>query len=319
MPRVADRSGVLRRLPPLDALRFFEAAARRGSFSAAGRELSVTSAAVAHRVKTLESSLGDRLFERRARGVHLNSRGEAFLKDVQRILTDLRDATERYRNRGDAPYLKIVAVEVVAANWLLPRLPEFKATHPDLVIEVDTDHGEPDPVRREFDVWIAFENETQRALHSETLFDEALIPVCNPVLLEKRAPPRRPGDLRDWPLLYALASESCWAYWFAHVGLPPPDLSRATGLGLHGMVVDAAIGGMGVALGHASMLARELERRTLVSLFDARVAVPARYHVVTAPASRDKPAAQGFRDWLLAQASAMQEHAPSKGLDRHAR
>ena len=278
----------------------------------------MTSAAVAHRVKTLEASLGDKLFERRAHGVRLNPQGEAYLKDVQRILTDLHDVTERCRNRGDAPFLKIVAVEVVATNWLLPRLPEFKATHPDLVIEVDTDHGEVDPVRREFDVWIAFGHEVERTLHSETLFDEALISVCSPVLLEKRARPRRPGDLRDWPLLYALASESHWAYWFARLGLPPPDLSRAMGLRLHGMVVDAAIGGMGVALGHVSMIARELERRTLVSLFDARAAVPARYHVVTAPASRDKPAAQAFRDWLLDQASAMQERAPSNTPGCHA-
>ena len=317
MPRVADRSGVLRRLPPLDALRFFEAAARRGSFTAAGQELCVTSAAVAHRVKTLEASLGDKLFERRARGVRLNPQGEAYLKDVQRILTDLHDVTERHRDRGDAAFLRIVAVEVVAANWLLPRLPEFKAMRPDLVIEVDTDHGTVDPVRREFDVWIAFGTEVERTQRPETLFDEVLIPVCSPVLLEKRARPRRPDELRDWPLLYALASES-WAYWFAHVGLPPPDLSRATGLRLHGMVVDAAIGGMGVALGHASMIGRELERRTLVSLFDARVAVPARYHVVTAPESRDKPAARAFRDWLLDQASAMQGRAPSNGPDCHA-
>ena len=308
--RDTDWSWIMRRLPPLEALRFFEAAARHGSFAAAGEELCVTSAAVAHRVRTLESSLREKVFVRHPRrGVELNRHGEALLRDVQRILTELYDVAERLRSGGEAPRLKILAAEGVAAMWLLSRLPDFKANHPCLAIEVDTDHREIDPERREFDVWIVFASEVEAALQSETLFEEALVPVCSPALLEQRGRPRRPDDLRTWPLLYELEWKSHWAYWFSHLGAPPPDLSGAMGFRLHSMMIDAAIGSLGVALGHAYMIAPELDRGTLVSLFDEYVAAPARYHVFTAPASRDKPAARAFRDWILDQASPMRERA----------
>ena len=126
-------------LPVLDALPFFEAAARLGSFQGAGKELGVTAAAVAYRVKSLETHLGVALFSRRSRGVRLNAHGWAYLEEVQHILAELRRANEHLRGGPRSAVLRLITVEVVMEKWLMPRLPDFRAAHPDLTIEFETD------------------------------------------------------------------------------------------------------------------------------------------------------------------------------------
>ena len=289
-------------LPPLESVRAFEAAARHESFVRAAEELRVTAATISHRVKALERHLGAGLFSRYAHGVRLNARGRAYLEDIQRIFAELGDATERRRDRVEARRLKLVAVEVVAEKWLMPRLADFKAAHPDIAIEFETDHREVDPDRRDFDVWIAFTNEVAETLHAETLFEETLLPVCSPAFLAARGRPREPADLHGWPLLYDLHWTTYWSHWFAHHGAGEADLSQASGFRLYSMMVQAAVEGMGVALGHSLMITRELEQGALVTLFDSRVTAPARYLLVTAPASVEKPQVRAFRHWILGQA-----------------
>ena len=290
-------------LPPLNALRFFEAAARYGSFAAAARELGVTPASVSYRVKSLERHLGARLFVRFAHGVRLNPKGRAYLQDVQRIFADLGHATERHRARRSTPLLKLVAIEVVAEKWLMPQLADFKAVHPEIAIEFDVDHDEVDPDRRDFDVWIAFADQVPDTIHSERLLEETLFPVCSPRLIEARGRPRVPSDLHGWPLVYDLHWTNDWSHWFAHHGVAAADLSQASGFRLYTMVVQAAVNGIGVALGHSLMIAHELEQGTLVTLFDSPVAAPAPYLLVIAPAARRKPEVVAFRDWIIGQAS----------------
>ena len=147
-------------LPPLECLRFFEVAARHESFVKAAAELNVSPSAVAYRVKVLEQHLGGALFARGRRGVRLNGRGEAYLKDVQRILAELQTVTERRRGAAGTRRLKLVSVESVAEKWLMPRLADFRLSHPDIVIELETDHRGVDPARRDFDIWIAYVGET---------------------------------------------------------------------------------------------------------------------------------------------------------------
>ena len=145
-------------LPPLDSLRFFEAAARHQSFVLAGKEFGVTAAAVGHRIRTLESHLGAALFERRRRSIHLNRRGRAYLKEVQRILAEVHGASEQQRSTPRR--VRIVSVEAVAEKWLLPRLASFRAAHPGIAIELETNHRSVDPSRRDFDAWLAYSGET---------------------------------------------------------------------------------------------------------------------------------------------------------------
>ena len=298
-------------LPPLECLRFFEAAARRQSFSRAADELHVTSAAVAHRVKVLERHLEGALFERYARGVRLNTRGKAYLKDVQRILAEVHDVTARHRGAGRSARVRIVSVEAIAELWLLPRLVRFTASHANIAVELETNHRNVDPDRGDFDVWFAYAGEARAprpapprtdTLSEDLLFEEPLVPVCSPRLLKSRGRPRSPAALHGWPLLYDLGWDADWAYWFGRQGVPAPDLSKASAFRLYSMVVRAAVGGMGVAMGRPTLIARELQRGILAPVFHRQVEAPTRCCLITARSSRRKTHVQTFRDWILREA-----------------
>ena len=289
--------------PPLECLRFFDAAARRQSFARAAEEFGVTPAAVAHRVRMLEDHVGAPLFRRFHHAVRLNQRGRRYHDDVQRILADILDSTERQRAGATTRRLRLVAVEVMAEMWLTPRLTRFKTAWPKVVIELETDHREVDPQRRDFDLWIAFTNHVAENLEVEVLFAETLVPVCSPALLERLGRPESASDVQRWPLLYDLHWESYWAYWFSHHAAPAPDLSEATGFRLYSMLVQAAVAGMGAALGHSLMIANELRSGALVPIFGPPVPAPARYLLVTAPGSAHKSEVRAFRQWLLNEAS----------------
>ena len=289
-------------LPPLECLRFFEVAARRESFVKAAEELHVSSSAVAHRIKVLEKHLDGALFDRSHRSVRLNGRGKAYLKDVQRILAEIQVVTERRRGDSGTQRLKLVSVEAVAKKWLMPKLADFQVSHPGVIIELETNHRGVDPARCDFDIWLAYVGETAaprpQGLFEETLYEEDLLPVCSPTLIETRGRPGDPVDLHDWPLLYDLGWDTDWPYWFARQGKPSPDLSRASGFRLYSMVVDAAVEGMGAAMGHSRVIAREMERGALVPLFDRQVKAPARCCLITTADSRRNPGVRAFRKWI---------------------
>ena len=305
-------------LPPLESLRFFEAAARHQSFARAGAELGVTPPAVAHRVRMLEKHLDVPLFDRRPRGVRLNHRGRTYLKEVQRILAEVHGVSERQRRWPRR--VRIVSVEAVAEKWLVPRLATFKAVHPAIAIEIETNHRGVDPDRRDFDAWFAYTGETaaprpvarrEDTLLEETLYEEDLRPVCSPALLAARGRPGGPADLHDdWPLLYDLGWDADWSYWFARQGLSTPDLSRASGFRLYSMLVQAAVHGLGAAIGRSMLITRELESRTLVPVFDHQAEAPERCCLITTAAARQRPEVQAFREWVLQEAEAAGRPAP---------
>ena len=310
-------------LPPLDSLRFFEAAARHQSFANAAGELGVTPAAVAHRIRSLEKHLDARLFDRHRRSVHLNSKGRAYLKEVQRILADVHGVSER--QRLNSRRVRIVSVEAVAQKWLVPRLVSFKVAHPDIAIELETNHRGVDPAQHDFDAWLAYTGETaaprpvtrrEDTLLEETLYEEDLLPVCSPVLLAARGRPRRPADLHRWPLLYDLGWDADWSYWFARQGAPTPDLSQASGFRLYSMLVEAAVHGLGAGVGRRMLIARELARGDLVPLFKRQAEAPERCCLITTAASRQRPEVQAFRQWILEEAENGGRRA-SDGLPRH--
>ena len=288
-------------LPPLESLRFFEAAARHQGFARAAEELGVTPAAVAHRVRLLETHLDVPLFDRLHRGVRLNRRGQAYLKEVQRILAEVHGVSERQRSWPRR--VRIVSVEAVAEKWLVPRLATFTAAHPGVALELETNHRGVDPDRRDFDAWLAYTGETaaprpvtrrEDTLLEDTLYEEQLFPVCSPALLAARG----------WPLLYDLGWDADWAYWFARQGQATPDLSRASGFRLYSMLVQAAVTGIGAAIGRPMLIARELESRTLVPLFDHQAETPERCCLITTAAARQRAEVRAFRAWILDEARA---------------
>ena len=147
-------------------------------------------------------------------------------------------------------------------------------------------------------------------LLEETLYEEQLLPVCSPVLLAARGRPRGPAALCRWPLLYDLGWDADWAYWCARQGQATPDLSRASGFRLYSMLVQAAVTGLGAAIGRPMLIARELERRTLVPLFDRRAEAPERCCLITTAAARQRPEVRAFRAWILDEARAAADPGP---------
>ena len=163
-----------------------------------------------------------------------------------------------------------------------------------------------DPSRRDFDAWLAYSGETsaprpltrrEDTLLEETLYEENLHPVCSPALLAARGRPRSPADLRD-----DLGWDADWAYWCTRQGQPTPALSRAFGFRLYSMLVHAAANGLGAAIGRPMLIGRELERRTLVPLFERQEEASERCCLITTAASRQRPELQAFRKWILREA-----------------
>ena len=195
----------------------------------------------------------------------------------------------------------------------MPRLATFKAAHRGVAIELETNHRGVDPEGRDFDAWFAYTGETaaprpvtrrEDTLLEETLYEEELLPVCSPALMAARGRPRTPAELGGWPLLYDLGWDADWSYWFARQGESTPDLSRASGFRLYSMLVQAAVHGIGAAIGRPMLIARELESRTLVPLFDRQAEAPERCCLITTAASRQRPEVRAFREWVLAEARA---------------
>ena len=301
MPK--SSTGDRRNLPPLECLRYFETAARHESFVRAARELGVTPAAVSYRVNALEEHLGLTLFVRRRRSVSLNDRGRACLRDVQRVLAEIGVISERYGSEMPSRRLSIAAVEPIAERWLMPRLAGFAALEPDIVIEIDTDIEAADPDGVDVDLWITYAGEAgappaPEAQH-ETLFEETLLPTCSPKLIAKHSRPSRAADLHGWPLLCHMGRLTDWQSWFHFQGTMVPDLTRASGFSLFSMVVQAAVEGMGVAIGSPSTMERELRQGTLVALFDDDTGPRMNCCLVSTNASRSRSEVRAFRNWIL--------------------
>lgn len=305
-------------LPPLECLRYFETAARLESFAGAAREIGVTPAAVSYRIRKLEEHFGRDLFDRNRRSVSLNRSGKACLNDVQHVLHDLDTIFQRYALDCIPRRLNIAVVESVAERWLMPRLSAFRAMQPDLHIELETDLARSDAHHANADVWIAYAGEAgvppATEAHHESLFEETIFPVCSPGLLKALDRPARLADLNHWPLLYQLMWPMDWRDWFAAQGTVFPGLDGACGFRLCGMLVRAAVDGMGVAIVRSTMVERELQQGTLVSLMDQRTAPCSSCVFVSSAAARLRPEVRAFRDWILEQAAAW--NRGQKALER---
>ena len=305
-------------LPPLENLRFFEAAARHQSFALAGKELGVTAAAVGHRIRTLEKHLDAELFERRRRSVRLNPKRPG-----------LSQGGAAHPRRGPRR-LRATALHPTAGAHRLGRgggrrsgscrgSPRSRRPTPASPSSSRPTTASVDPARRDFDAWLAYAGETsaprpltrrEDTLLEETLYEEALLPVCSPALLVARGRPRGPAELHDWPLLYDLGWDADWSYWFARQGQPTPDLSRASGFRLYSMLIQAAASGLGAAIGRPMLIAHELERRVLVPLFERQEEAPERCCLITTAASRQRPELRAFRNWILREAALPPPAAP---------
>jgi LysR family glycine cleavage system transcriptional activator len=297
----------MRRLPPLESLRVFEAAARHLSFKGAGDELSVTASAVSHRIAALEEELGTPLFVRRVRRIELTADGERLAAGMRRALGEIRRAVASV-DRGVGLRLRITAIPSQVTRWLAPRLNRFHAAHPDIELEVVADLELADLTQGAFEVALRFGAGDYPGLHVEHLMDDVLVAIASPRFLSEHGPVTRPGDLTRLTRIIDATSENDdsgvnWRTWLAHHRLPTGEAGRGMRFNGAALVIEAAAGGLGVALTRKSLVVGELQVGRLALVPGEEIATNWRHFAVTAPALAEEGTVRAFIDWLHAEAA----------------
>ncbi|HEX6979783.1 MAG TPA: transcriptional regulator GcvA [Alphaproteobacteria bacterium] len=304
-----------RSLPPLNALRAFEAAARHLSFTRAADELHVTQAAVSHQVKALEAQLGVRLFRRLTRGLLLTEEGHALLPELREAFDRLAQAVDRVR-RGGPGTLTISVLTTFALGWLVPRLPKFQAAHPSIDVRLTTTSRMVNFATEDVDVAIRYGAGGWRDLHCDKLFDDVLTPLAGARFKDRL---RRPEDILSVPLLHEHDGPYDWPIWFRAVGLPPDKAKPGTRFDSTRIAVHAAIAGAGVAVGAPFMFSDELAAGTLFQPFDILVPNGKAYWLVCPEATAERPKIKAFREWILAEAATFSPPALTPADNRSGR
>lgn len=292
-----------RRLPPLNALRAFEAAARHLSFTQAAAELNVTQAAVSHQVKALEAWLGQPLFERMNRALRLTEAGRALLPPMRDALDQIAAATTRLAPREPTGVLTISTIPSFAAKWLVLRLGRFQAAHPEFAVRLLTSADLVDFVRQDVDVAIRFGHGPWPGVHAERLMTEEVFPVCSPSLPAGSPPLRTPADLRHHTLLHD-DHVVTWRLWLRAAGVEDVDAERGPRFTDSALVLQLAIDGQGVALARRVLVGDDLAAGRLVRPFAQSLPGEFAYHLVAPPHHFSRAKVAAFRDWLLAEAEA---------------
>ena len=294
-----------RRLPPLNALRAFEAAARHLSLSRAAEELSVTPAAVSHQIRTLEDHLGVALFRRDGRSLLLTDAGQACLPGIREGFERLASAIDEIDSLGMAGVLTVSVAPSFAAKWLVPRLDRFQARHPEIDVRVSASMQVTDFSRDDVDMAIRYGAGRYPELVVERLLEESVFPVCSPGLLKDKGPIETPDALRNHTLLHDDSpdnDESCptWAMWLKAAGVDA-DASRGPRFNQSSLVIEAAVLGKGVALAKSTLAAADLAEGRLVKPFPVNAPVGFAYYVVCPKAKLNLPKVALFRDWLRSE------------------
>lgn len=297
------------RLPPLNALRAFEAAARHLSFNAAAEELNVTPAAISHQIKALEADLGVKLFRRLNRAVRLTDAGQACVPGLRDGFERIAEAVARARQGNSAGPLTVTSSPAIASKWLVPRLERFRAKHPAIDLRIDASMNLVDFTREDVHIGLRYGRGHYPGLHTELLLRSELFPVCSPALLKGKNPLRTPADLRHHTLIHdetLTIDPSCpdWVMWLKAAGVEGVEVAHGLHFNSSGLAVDAAVGGRGVALARSVFAAEDLAAGRLVRPFAETLPVDFAIYVVIPPALVSMPKVKAFRDWLIAEAKA---------------
>ena len=298
-----------RRLPPLNALRAFEAAARHLSVSAAAGELHVTPAAISHQVKALEAWLGVQLFRRLNRQVLLTDAGQTCLRGLRDGFDRLAATVEKVRAQSIEGPITITAATSFASKWLVPRLDRFRNSHPDIDVRLDANTALTDFDRDSVDLGIRYGRGPYPGLRCDRLLAESVFPVCSPKLMRGVRALRRPRDLVHHTLLHIDMpvmgeTEPTWEMWLRAAGVREVDWTRGPHFSVSSMAIEMAIAGQGVVLGSDVLCAADLAARRLVRPFAVGLPLDFAYWIVSPAATADRPKVAAFRSWLLAEAQA---------------
>lgn len=297
-----------RRLPPLNALRAFEAAARHLNFSRAAEELSVTPGAVSQQIQNLEDYVGESLFKRTPRGLLLTDAAQTALPSLREAFDRLAEAASLLTAAVDGRRLTLTAAPSFAAKWLVPRLGRFEAAHPQVDVWLSADMDLVDFASGEVDLAIRYGAGPYPGLEAIRLMSESVIPVMSPDLMRAN-PVNEPVDLARHVLLHdgsPAADASCpdWLMWLAARGVKGVDGNRGPRFNQSSLVIEAAVGGRGVALAKRTLAQDDLDAGRLIIPMDIATSVDFAYYVVHPKAKGRLPQVKAFVAWLVAESAA---------------
>ena len=290
-------------LPPLNALRAFEAIARHLSFAKAADELHVTPAALSHQIRALEEQLGLPLFHRRTRAIELTDAGRLIYPGLHAGFESVRGAMAQLDRLRDGNVLVISATPGLVAKWLMPRLWRFLHAHPDIDARVSASLKIADFAAEGVDVAIRLSKENHPELYAERLFNDSVLPVCSPRLVEQGL--HSPADLPRFPLIHydiptSMHAPPLWADWFAVAGLQG-DATRGLKVNVADHALDAAVAGAGVSLSFKLIASDDVHSGRLVTPFGPELPLASGYNFVCPKGHEKRPNVRAFRDWLFAE------------------
>ncbi|MFI4976624.1 MAG: transcriptional regulator GcvA [Caulobacterales bacterium] len=297
-----------RRLPPLNALRAFEAAARHLNFSRAADELSVTPGAVSQQIQNLEDYIGAPLFKRTPKGLLLTDAAQTALPALREAFDRLAEAASLLTAAVDGRRLTLTAAPSFAAKWLVPRLKRFEDAHPQVDVWLSADLDIVDFASGEIDIAIRYGAGRYPGLEVQRLISETVIPVASPALIQAHKLDS-PADLAHQTLLHdgsPDADDSCpdWAMWLAARGVKGVDGTRGPRFNQSSLVIEAAVGARGVALAKRTLAQDDLDAGRLVAPLQIATVVDFAYYVVHPKAKGRLPQVKAFVAWITAEAAA---------------
>lgn len=290
----------MRKLPPLNALKSFEAAARHLSFTKAAEELFVTQAAVSHQVKTLEEYLGIALFIRRNRALLLTEAGQSYYLDIRQMFEQLTLATSKIMLASEQGSLTVCVPPGFAILWLVPRLSRFHEAHPEVDVRLKAVDEITGSLTDHVDVAIYYGRGTWPGVTSYRLHKEYLIPVCSPLLLNGPKALQTPADLKQHTLLHD-ETRNAWREWFLRVQEEPPVKKTGPVFSHSALALKAAVHGQGVALANSVLAKPELDSGHLVQVFPEALPTAEAFYMVCRESQADVGKVARFRDWILAE------------------
>jgi LysR family glycine cleavage system transcriptional activator len=291
-----------RHLPPLNALRAFEVAARTGNFTEASKQLNVSQGAISRQIALLEAFLGAPLFQRSHREARLTAEGAEYALVVRSAFDRIEQATQARLQAGRHRPLRIKLFPTLATKWLAPRLGKFHALYPTIDIQLTTTlnyvHFETD----EIDITIQTRPETAPGILQEPLFAIELIPVCSPAYLKKIQPIERPAQLLDHTLLHSMKRPDDWQTWLAAAGIKPRDVRAGLTFGNSVLAYQAAMDGAGITMAHTQMIGDDISSGRLAAAFPLIAQSGDSYHLTVRQAEAERPDVVAFRSWVLNEA-----------------
>jgi LysR family glycine cleavage system transcriptional activator len=306
------------RTPSLDALRIFVVAARHMSFTEAASELNLTQSAVSHRIRGLEEELGFGLFRRLTRRLELTPQGRALAHRVEQAIADIDRSVVELSRADDTAPLKVTMLPSVASHWLIPRLARIREHAPGLDVQVIADPRLLDLRAEGIDLAIRFCRAPPTGYAATRLMSDRVVPVCTPDLLAKHGPVSDIDSLLAMPLLHDSATDgdgsgSDWRTWLDHVGRPDAVCHAGQHFSEAGMLVNAAMLGLGVALVRVSLVADQIARGALVCPVTLAAPTVYTYHLLGLPEAAVSPRMAIFRELLVMEAAATEAFAQSIG------